>query len=124
MTDRARIGPARESAGFTLIELMIVLVVVSLGILALSGLQTTAERDVYATGRRTSAVALAQSRLELERSLGYGSAAADSGQSSIYSWNTRVDSVGVGLQQVLVAVTWTDQGQAKQVQLVDLISAR
>lgn len=118
MTDR------RPAAGFSLVELMIVLVFLAIGILALSGVQTSASRGVYATGRRTRALALAQNRMELTKGMGYGSAVPDSGQSEIFAWNTRVDSVSTALQRVQVTVSWNDQGRPYTVQLVDLLSGR
>ena len=113
-----------RATGFSLVELMVVLVFLSIGILALSGVQTSASRDVYKTGRRTRAIALAQNRMEFTRGMGYGNAVPDSGQSEIFTWNTRVDSVGSALQRIQVTVTWPEQGQPTSVQLVDLISGR
>ena len=51
MIDRKDRIVKNESAGFTLVELMIALVVIAIGVMALSGVQTRSSRDVYATGR-------------------------------------------------------------------------
>ena len=123
-------GPSRqpENAGVTLVELMIVLVIIAVGILALSGVQTRSTTDVYSVGRRTQALAVAQTEMEVGRSLGFTLAKADSGQSDIYTWRAAVDSVDTGpdtgLHRVTITVSWTEQGQPWSVQLIDLLSER
>ena len=111
-------------AGVTLVELMIVLVVIAIGVLALSGIQTRSSTDVYSTGRRTRALALAESQMEVARGLGYDSAVADSGQSNEFAWRTAVDSADVALHRVTVTVNWTENGAARSVQLINLLSQR
>lgn len=109
----------------TLIELMIVLVVVAIGILTLSGVQTRSSTDVYTTGRRTRALAVAQTEMEVTRSLGYLLAVRDSGLADGFNWKTDVDSVGEGgLRQIRVTVSWTEKGTSSSVQLLNLVSAR
>ena len=65
MTRAGRRLPACNSAGVTLIELMVVLVVVAVGVMALSAIQTRASTDVYTTGRDTRALRVAQTRIEM-----------------------------------------------------------
>jgi prepilin-type N-terminal cleavage/methylation domain-containing protein len=113
-----------ESAGVTLIELMIVLVIVSIGIMALSGVQTSSTTNVYRTGRRTQALAVAQTEMEVGRSLGYTLAIADTGQTGIYNWVAAVDSVNVGLKRITITVSWTEKAATDSVKLFDLVSAR
>ena len=108
----------------TLIELMIVLVVVSVGILALSGVQTRSSNDVYATGKRTRALELAETHVEMARSLGYAVAVSDSGQTDGFNWWSIVDSVDVSLHRVRVTVTWTERNRPVSIQLVNLMSNR
>jgi Tfp pilus assembly protein PilV len=117
--------PVRHAeTGFTLVELMIVIVFVAVGVLALSGIQTHSYKDVYTTGRRTRALELAKTQAEISRSDGYLNASPDSGQVGIYTWNTAVDSVGVGFLRVTVNVNWNESGNPQNVQIVDLLSAR
>lgn len=115
---------ARESAGFTLIELMVALVIVAVGVITLSGVQTRASRDVHATGRRTSALALAEERIEVARSAGYSNAVSANGTSGGMSWDTRVTTVDVELRSVTVTVTWNEAGTSQSVQLMTLLALR
>lgn len=124
MTDRIpHPGQARD-AGFTLVEVMIALVVIAIGIMALSGVQTRSSRDVYSTGRTSRALALAQQHIETIRAGGYAAAVSDSGQSEVFSWMARVDSAGVDLKSIDVTVTWPEQQQTRSVRLTTLLSSR
>jgi type IV pilus assembly protein PilV len=124
MTDPIRSGREARAAGFTLVELMIALVVIAIGIIALSGVQTRSSRDVYATGRATQALAMAEDRVEQIRSVGYTAAASDSGQTTVFSWIARVDSTAPDLKHIDVTVTWPEQSQTRAVELQTLLSAR
>ena len=118
--------PRDAERGVTLVELMVVLVIIAVGVLALSGVQTHSSTDVYATGRRTRALALAENQMEVARGMGYVGAVSDSGASDVYNWFTVVDSTGLpaGLHRIRVTVNWTEAGNARSVQLIDLVSTR
>lgn len=124
MIDRKDRIVKNDAAGFTLVELMIALVVIAIGVMALSGVQTRSSRDVYATGRSTRALALAQQRIEIKRAGGYAAAVTDSGQQDNFEWIARVDSAGIDLKSIDVTVTWPEQMQTQSVRLTTLISAR
>jgi prepilin-type N-terminal cleavage/methylation domain-containing protein len=124
MTNPLRSRQGGNPAGVTLVELMIVLVVIAIGVLALSGVQTRSSRDVYATGRRTRALAVAQTQIEVARSLGFTGAVRDSGQADGFNWKTSVDTTGVDLKRLTVTVSWSEKGLADSLQLIDLLSAR
>jgi Tfp pilus assembly protein PilV len=111
----------------SIIELMVVLVVVSVGILALSGIQTHSSRDVFTTGQRTTALSVAQTQMESKRALGYTLALSDTGTTGIYNWTSVVDTVGPGsngLNRITVTVNWTVNGVPDSVKLYNLVSAR
>lgn len=103
---------------------MIVLVVISIGILALSGVQTRSSNDVFATGKRTRALEVAETQIEVARSLGYALAVPDSGVTDGFNWRTDVAAAGVDLNRVTVTVTWTDRNKPYAMQLVNLVSNR
>jgi Tfp pilus assembly protein PilV len=124
-TTNALLAPCRPAnAGVSIVELMVVLVLVAVGILALSGIQTHSTTDVYATGRRTSALSVAQTQMESKRALGYTQAVSDTGSSGIYNWTSVVDSVGPGLSRITVSVKWTADNVPDSLQLFNLVSAR
>lgn len=127
MTERAlHSGPGvSRERGVTLIELMVALLVIAVGIMALSGVQTRSSNDVYATGRQTRALSLAQEKIEETRAGGFAAAVADTGVSDGFNWITQVDSVNVGLRQITVTVSW-DEGLAspRSITLDGLVSAR
>jgi prepilin-type N-terminal cleavage/methylation domain-containing protein len=57
-------GPKRREGGFTLIELMVAIAILSFGILAVATMQTTAMRANFRGYRLTEATTLAQDRIE------------------------------------------------------------
>lgn len=124
MTEHAARFLPGDSRGISLVELMVVLVVVAIGVLALSGVQTRSSSDVYSTGRHTRAVQLAQLRMEVARGAGFSLAQSDSGAADGFGWRTVVDSADVGLRRVRVTVEWADQGRARSVRLTNLLAMR
>ena len=105
---------------------MIVLVVISIGLLALSGVQTSSSRDVDATGRHSHAIQIAKNQMEVVRAAGYTLAVSDSGQTGVFTWNTSVteNPADMGLKQAVVVVNWSENGAPKSVHLDDLLSSR
>jgi prepilin-type N-terminal cleavage/methylation domain-containing protein len=124
MNKLARLPNVRSQRGVTLIELMVVIAFVAVAILALSSVQTQSYRDVDNTGRRTRALELASSQMEVVRAAGYTLAASNAGTSGNFAWSTAVTQADVDLKQVTVTVTWTERGLPTSVRLVNLISSR
>ena len=124
MTDRRPSSPLSGSAGVTLVEVMVVLVILAIGILALSAVQTRSSSDVYATGRSTRALALAQAQLENIRGDGFASLAPASGTVDNMTWTTQVDSLSPDMRQVTVTVTWLDADNTRSLRLDTLMSDR
>lgn len=114
----------RRNAGFSLVELMVVLVILAIGLLPLALIQTRAQQDVYESGQYTEALQVAQMQMEATKSLGFGNAATDSGLVDIYSWRATVNNVSFGLDQIVVTVRWNEKGTTRTIQIMDRISFR
>jgi prepilin-type N-terminal cleavage/methylation domain-containing protein len=110
--------------GLSLIELMIVLVLIAVGILTLSGVQTRSYTDVHQTGLYTRALDVGEMQMEIARAAGFTNAQSDSGIVTNINWRRLVASEGAGLSRVTVRVWWTEGGQTQSLELVSLLSAR
>lgn len=124
MTESTVANPRTGSDGYTLVELMIVMVIITIGIVALAQVQVRSSHDVDSTGRFSTALAVAQDHLEQTRALGFDAAVSDSGTQDIYTWTALVDSAGPDLRSAVVSVSWDESGQAASVQLQTLLSSR
>jgi prepilin-type N-terminal cleavage/methylation domain-containing protein len=116
--------PVRAREGFSLVELMVVMVILTIGLLPLAFIQTRSQQNVSDSGRYTEALALAQLQMESVKSLGFGNAATDTGTVDNYQWITDVQPAGPRLEQVTVLVTWNEHGRTRNLQLVNMMSQR
>lgn len=123
-TNRAPAPECRREAGFSLVELMVALVILTIGLLPLAFVQTRAQQDVFDSGRHTEALAIAQLQMEEAKSLGFGVATADTGQVDNYTWIRDVQNVSNGLDQITVSVNWNERGDPRTVRLINRISFR
>lgn len=133
-----------ESGGFTLIEVIIALAVLTIGILAVNAMQTVSVRGNFTASRLTSAATWATDRAEVLFNLEYddplllddGGGAADGlaglndataatadgndlspdGEYTIY-WNVAEDEPMPNLKTINVIITYTGMGAAKTVTL-------
>ena len=110
--------------GFSLVEIMVVLVILTIGLLPLAIVQTRAQQDVFESGQFSDALNVAQMQMETAKSQGFGNAVTDSGQVDIYSWRTTVTNVSFGLDRIAVRVGWNEKGEPRAVQVVNMISFR
>jgi len=115
-------GFGRE--GFTLIEIMMVMMILALGILPIAVIQHRARNEVSEADRHTQGIQVAQMHLERIKGLGFGNAAAQGGQDGNITWTAQVTNVAFGLDRIEVTATWdTDRGQ-QTLTVADLISTR
>jgi len=114
-----------NESGFSLVELMVVLVILTIGLLPLAIIQTRAQQDVFEAGQYSQAVQVAQLQMEQSKAMGFGNVVADSGMvDGVYTWRQTVVNVSFGLDQIAVAVSWDEKGNTRAVQVVDRISFR
>jgi prepilin-type N-terminal cleavage/methylation domain-containing protein len=124
---QASTGKAAASSrrdGFSLVEMMVVLVILVIGILPLAIIQSQARHDVSRSDRFTQAITVAQRQLELMKGAGFGNAAPDSGQTGQIQWSSSVQNVAFGLDRIAVTVTWQDGLRNRTLQVADLVSMR
>lgn len=103
------------SKGFSLLELLIALIILSVSILALAGLMSTTTKNNAFGGHLTEAVTLAQDKLEELRALPWSSIAGSSdtitGSTGIhYSRIWEVRDLNPNLKEIEVTIRWADSG--------------
>jgi len=142
MPMRMPIAPALRTAGnqegFTLIEIFITIVLLTIGLLGTAALTTGVVRGNLASKNMTTATAIAQTCLEENRRVGYSSAGAApaSGSNSCVAGTATVTSGGVSFSRTLtidtsvtniktltVAVSWSEGAVGtKSVSLVTMMA--
>ena len=114
-------------AGFTLVESMLTLAIMSVGLLALAGLQITALRGNDLSRRMTTAVSIAEQKLEQLKNTPYTNiqteAASEVTASNLHF--TRQVTVTNGplpnTKSVSVLVRWQDQSKTHTLPLATII---
>lgn len=114
--------PGRE--GFTLVEILMVMLILSVGILPIALIQHRARSEVTKSDLYTQAVTVAQAQLERLKSRGFGNIANEAGVDGPINWNATVNNVSFGLDRVEVTVNWREGGTAMNLTLADLVSMR
>ncbi len=118
------IGP---NAGFTLVESMLALAIMSVGLLALAGLQITALRGNALSRSMTTAVSIAEQRLEQLKNTPYSDIQAEAA-TQVTASNlhfTRQVTVTNGplpnTKSVSVLVSWQDQSKTHMFPIATII---
>ena len=113
-----------ERRGFTLVEIMMVLMILTVGVLPLAVIQHRARHDVTESDRYTRGMSVAQTELERIKGMGFGVAAADTGVVEGITWISQVNNVSFGLDRVQVTATWRDGNGVSSLTVSDLVSMR
>ena len=114
----------KDQRGFSLTELVVVMVILTIAILPLALVQTRSNRSVFDSGQYTEAIQVAQMQMEATKSLGFANAVPDSGAVNVFAWRTTVTNVSFGLNRLEVTVRWQEKDTQRQVVLSDLLSYR
>jgi len=121
---RFRVFRKLDRGGFTLTEIMVVMVILVIGIMPLAMVQNQSRQEVTKSDRFTQAITLAQEQLEQMKGRGFGNAVPDSGIVGQINWTSNVTVVSFGLERIDVTVDWQDEDGPKSVTLADMVSVR
>ncbi len=114
--------PGRE--GFTLVEILMVLVILSIGILPIAMIQNRARSQVSHADVYTRGVTVGQAQLERIKQQGFGNIVNEAGVEGPVAWNSTVTNLSFGLDRIDVAVTWQEGGAPMNITFSDLVSMR
>ena len=110
--------------GFTLVEILVTLTVLSLALPALMFSFRDAARGQAVSENQTTALHLLKFRMAEIELGGYpdiGDDEGEFGENSRYGWRSEVQDVEsdeiVGLRRVVVTVTWQEQGREKSISM-------
>ena len=108
-----------KSKGFTLLEILIALVILSITLLALAGLMVRTTRNNSFGGHMTEAATFAQDKLEEFRAIGWvkippNTTGVDNpnGASGIRytrNWGVAPNPINADLKEITVTINWADQ---------------
>lgn len=116
--------PGVNRDGFTLVEILVVLFVLTVGVLPLVVIQHRARREVTESDGYTQAVLVAQDQLERIKGQGFGNAVADSGQVGNIQWVANVTEQSLGLDRIDLTASWQIEGEVRSLTLADFVSLR
>ncbi len=113
------------SAGFTMVEIVVSLAILSVTIIAIFGALRMCSRAAYHARMLTKSVLLAES-LMVEKRISENTAyETTEGRDGLYRWTVQVAPTPVeSLGAVVVRVQWVEQQRPQQYELVSLIQMR
>lgn len=119
--------PVINLKGFTLIEILVSLVILSFSLLALAGLMVTTTRNNSFGGRVTEAATFAQDKLEEFRAIPWGSVLSGTdNKTGSHNLNYQrnwavVTSADGNLKTITISINWTDRNP-HTIQLVSVVN--
>lgn len=106
----------KTAAGFSLIEVLVSLVILSVGLLSLAKFQTNIMRSNIQAKERTDATLLAQEVIDIYRSETIGQISVpefvDDYQTTSFTVTQRVRVLSMDEKEIKVTVTWPDMAHA------------
>jgi type IV pilus assembly protein PilV len=124
MKKQQSIGP---NAGFTLVESMLTLAIISVSLLALAGLQITALRGNALSRRITTAASIAEQRMEQLKNTSYANIQAEAATqvtaSNLHFTRQVIVTNGPlpNTKSVSVLVSWQDQSKTHTLPIATII---
>ncbi len=127
----------KKQEGFTLVELMIAVAILAIGLLALAGLQVTAIRGNLSSKGQTTAVMLAEAKMEEFKNTAFSSLSNvtnqadsnnplnESGQSGgRYNryWTIQNYAGSSNMKQITVTVSWTETIGSRSISLDTVVA--
>jgi len=119
-----RLGHFGNREGFTLVEMLMVMMILTVGVLPIAIIQHQAKREVTESDQFSTAIIVAQDQLEGLKGMGFGNIVADAGAVDNVTWASSVTNVSFGLDRIEVTATWTSNGEAQSLTIADLVSMR
>ncbi len=110
--------------GFTLVEILMVLFILSVGILPLAVIQNQAKREVTEADNYTQAMLVAQDQMERIKGMGFGDAVSDSGTVGPINWVCTVTNQSFGLDRLELTTTWQSRQETRSMTIADIVSLR
>ena len=121
--------PVRPEQGFTLIEVMIALVILSIALVALAGLQVSAIKGNAFSKRMTTAVSIGNEKMEQLKNSSYANILSESSIEVTRSSMNFTRQVTVtnnsplpNTKTVNVMITWSDNSKSHSVPITTIIS--
>ena len=117
---RKKTSGQREQ-GFTMVEVLVAIALLLVGLLGVAQMQVMTMITNSTANQRTTAITLAQDRMEILRTLPYATIRPSSDTSGIYqrSWSVENNTPASNMKRVTVTVSWP----GKQVQVQSIIAA-
>jgi prepilin-type N-terminal cleavage/methylation domain-containing protein len=111
---------ARQSAGFSLVEVLVAMVVFMVSAAAVSSLMFHSTSVISTSNYQSQAVTCAQTWLEDLRRYAYDDIETHSGETCSgdgvefeVEWNVEEDDPGDGMKTIAMIVSWSEKGEAK-----------